>query len=100
VTNLLEKENKPSLEDFAVLHGFRDVFMDEILELAPRREIYFSIDLLPRSAPISKAPYRMSLPKLTKLKIQLQELLEKKISDQVSHLREHRFSSLKRNMGP
>ena len=25
VTNLLEKENKPSLEDFLVLHGFRDV---------------------------------------------------------------------------
>jgi len=30
VTNLLEKENKPSLEDFAVLHGFRDVFVNEI----------------------------------------------------------------------
>jgi hypothetical protein len=77
VTNLLEKENKPSLEDFAVLHGFRDVFVDEIPELPPRREIDFSIDLLPGSAPISKAPYRMSLPELTELKIQLQELLDK-----------------------
>jgi hypothetical protein len=51
------------------------VFVDEIPELPPRREIDFSIDLLPRSSLVSKAPYRMSLPKLTELKIQLQELL-------------------------
>ena len=30
VTNLLEKENKPNLEDFVVFHDFRDVFVDEI----------------------------------------------------------------------
>jgi hypothetical protein len=75
---MLEKENKPSLEDFFVSHDFRDVFVDEIPEFPPRREIEFSIDLLLGSAHISKAPYQMSLPKLTKLKIQLQELLEKK----------------------
>ena len=72
VTNLLEKEDKPSLKDFTVLREFRDLFVDEIPELPPRREMDFSIDLLPRSSPISKAPYRMSLPELTELKIQLQ----------------------------
>jgi hypothetical protein len=77
VTNLLEKEDKPKLEDFVVLREFRDMFVDEIPELPPRREIDFSIDLLPGSTPISKAPYRMSLPELTELKIQLQELLDK-----------------------
>jgi hypothetical protein len=77
VTNLFEKENKPSLEDFVVLYDFRDVFVDEILELPPRREIEFSIDLLPGSTPIYKAPYRMRLPELTELKIQLRELLDK-----------------------
>jgi hypothetical protein len=71
VTNLLEKENKPSLKDLTILHGFRDVFVDEIPELPPTREIDFSINILPGSAPISKAPYRMSLPKLTELKIHL-----------------------------
>jgi hypothetical protein len=60
-----------------VLHDFRDVFVDEIPELPPWREIDFSIDLLPGSTPISKAHYRMSLPELTELKIQLQELLDK-----------------------
>ena len=69
VTNLLEKENKPNLENFAVLHGFRDVFVDEIPELPPRREIDFSFNLLHGSTRISKEPYRMSLPELTKLKI-------------------------------
>jgi hypothetical protein len=53
------------------------MFVDEIPELPPRREIDFFIDLLPGSTPISKAPYRMSLPELTELKIQLQELLDK-----------------------
>jgi hypothetical protein len=45
--------------------------VDEILELPPRRVIDFSIDLLHGSTPISKAPYRMSLPELTELKVQL-----------------------------
>jgi hypothetical protein len=53
------------------------MFVDEIPELPLRREINFSIDLLPSSVPISKAPYRMSLPELTELKIQLHELLDK-----------------------
>jgi hypothetical protein len=51
VTKLLEKEDKPNLEDFVVLHEFRDVFVDEIPELPPRRETNFSIHLLPRSTP-------------------------------------------------
>jgi hypothetical protein len=53
------------------------MFVDEILELTPIREIDLSIDILLGSAPISKAPYRMSLPELTELKFQLQELLDK-----------------------
>jgi predicted aspartyl protease len=57
VTNLLEKEDKPKLEDFVVLREFRDMFVEEIPELPPRREIDFSIDLLPGSTPISKSPY-------------------------------------------
>jgi hypothetical protein len=47
VINLLEKEDKKKLEDFVVLREFRDMFVDEIPEFPPRREIDFSIDLLP-----------------------------------------------------
>jgi hypothetical protein len=70
VKNLLEKQNKPNLEDFSVLHDFMDVFLDEIPEFPPRREIEFSISLLPGSAPISKPPYQTSLLELIELKIQ------------------------------
>ena len=37
----------------------------------------FAIDLVPRTAPISKTPYKMALVELKKLKAQLQELLDK-----------------------
>jgi hypothetical protein len=41
------------------------------------RDIEFSIDLLPRTAPISKRPYRMGVKNLVELKKQIEELLEK-----------------------
>eukprot|EP00253_Pinus_taeda_P027426 PITA_27426 len=56
---------------------FADVFPEEIPGLPPRRNIDFTIELVPGAAPVSRAPYRMSVPELTELKIQLQELLDK-----------------------
>ena len=37
----------------------------------------FSIELVPGAAPTSKAPYRVSTPKLVELKLQLKEMLDK-----------------------
>ena len=61
-----------------MLQEFKDVFPDEIPGLPPKRDIDFTIGLVPGAAPVSKAPYRMSTPKMLELKMQLQELLEKK----------------------
>ena len=61
-----------------MLQEFRDVFPDEIPRLPPKRDIDFTIELVPGVAPVSKAPYRMSIPEMLELKMQLQELLEKK----------------------
>jgi hypothetical protein len=66
----------PSLEYFSVLQEFEDVFQ-EIPGFPPRREIDFSIDLVPGVAPVSKTPYRMSTPELKELQMQLEELLKK-----------------------
>ena len=44
--------------------------------LPPDREVKLSIDLLPSTGPISKAPYKMAPAKLREL-VQLQELLDK-----------------------
>jgi hypothetical protein len=70
------KDKVPNLEDYAVLENFEDVFR-EVLGLPPKRDIDLSIKLMPRAAPVSKTPYRMSTPKLKELQMQLEELLKK-----------------------
>ena len=55
-----------------MLQEFRDVFLDEIPGLPPKRDIDFTIELFPGVAPVSKTPYRMSTPELLELKMQLQ----------------------------
>jgi hypothetical protein len=45
---------------------FQDVFLEEIPQLLLRRDIYFTIDLVPRYTSVSKAPYKMSTLDLTK----------------------------------
>lgn len=54
-----------------------NVFPDDLSGLPPNREIECSIDLVPGTAPISQAPYRMAPTKLKELKTQLQELVDK-----------------------
>jgi len=50
--------------------------LQEVLGLPPNQEIEFMIELVPGTALISKAPYRMAPAELVELKTQLQELLE------------------------
>jgi hypothetical protein len=58
----------------------------EIPRLPPKRDIDFSINLMPGAALVSKTPYRMSTPKLKELQMQLEELLKKGyIRPSVSH---------------
>jgi hypothetical protein len=59
-----------------VVRDFLDVFPEELLGMPPDREVEFVIDLLPRTAPISKRPYRMFIEELKELKKQLTELQE------------------------
>ena len=66
------------------MQEFIDVFPDEIPGLPPKRDIDFTIELVPGAAPVSKTPYRMSTLKMLELKMQLQELLEKYIRPSVS----------------
>ena len=53
------------------------MFPKEILGLPLKQDLELSIELTPGSVLASKAPYRMSAPKLVELKLQLQELIEK-----------------------
>jgi hypothetical protein len=53
------KDKVPKSKDHVVLKYFEDVFK-EILGPPPKRDISFSINLMPGESPISKTPYRMS----------------------------------------
>ncbi|XP_054808666.1 uncharacterized protein LOC129310775 [Prosopis cineraria] len=75
-----------AIDKIGVVNKFPKVLADEVSGLPLEREIEFSIDLVPGTEPISKAPYRMAPTKLNELKKQLEELLEKGlIRPSVSH---------------
>jgi hypothetical protein len=69
-------EEKP-LENIKVVCEYPHVFPEELPGMPPDRDIEFSIELLPGTAPISKIPYRMDVKDLVELKKQIEELLEK-----------------------
>jgi hypothetical protein len=76
VINSVENK-KTSLEDHPILREYRHVFPEEGPGLPPRRDIEFSIKLVPRVVPMSRKPYRMSTLDLVELKIQLKEMWDK-----------------------
>jgi len=46
-------------------------------ELPSKRQVDHAIEVMPRMAPFTKAPYQMSHEELKELKVQLEKLLEK-----------------------
>jgi hypothetical protein len=63
-------------DSIRVVRDFSDVFLEELPEIPPDREVEFVVDLLPGTAPISKRPYKMSVEELKEFKKQLTELQE------------------------
>jgi hypothetical protein len=69
-------DNVSSIGDHVVLKEFEDVFQ-EVPGLPPKRDIDFSVNLMPGATPVSKDPYRMSTPELKELQLQLEEIMKK-----------------------
>ena len=67
----------PDLTSIPVVCEFSDVFPEDLRRLPPDREVEFSIELEPGTAPLSRCSYHMALKELAELKKQLEELLEK-----------------------
>ena len=75
---VVETEKERTLVDeIPVVREFPNVFPDDIAGLSPDREVEFTIDLIPRTEPISIPLYRMAPGELRELKAQLEELLSK-----------------------
>jgi hypothetical protein len=68
---------KPSPDDHPILREYRDVFLEEVPGLPPRRDIDFSIELAPGAVTVSRTPYQMSTLELVELKLQLKEMMDK-----------------------
>jgi hypothetical protein len=64
MVNQLEEK---SLEHTRIVCEYLDVFLEELPGMPPDRDIEFSIELLPGTAPISKRPYRMDVKDLVEL---------------------------------
>jgi hypothetical protein len=69
-------EASPDLTSILVVCEFLDVFLKDLPRLPPDREVEFSIELEPGTAPISRRPYRMAPRELAKMKKRLEELME------------------------
>ena len=58
-------------EEIRVVREFPDVFPEELPGMPPDRDIEFTIELVPGTAPIHKRPYRMDAVQLAELKEQI-----------------------------
>jgi hypothetical protein len=76
-TTTMNQLNNDANQPERVVDDFPDVFPDDLPGMPPDRDIEFIIDLLPRTAPIAKRPYRMGVDELEELKKQLKELQDK-----------------------
>ncbi|XP_075504476.1 uncharacterized protein LOC142541913 [Primulina tabacum] len=70
-------QDERRISDIPVVREFPDVFPKENPGFPPEREVDFSIELMPGTEPISRAPYRLAPVELKELKEQLQDLLSK-----------------------
>nr|GEY02244.1 putative reverse transcriptase domain-containing protein [Tanacetum cinerariifolium]GEY06665.1 putative reverse transcriptase domain-containing protein [Tanacetum cinerariifolium] len=82
-----------------VIHHLENVkvFPEDLPRLPPPRQVEFQIELVPRAAPVARAPYRLAPSEMQELSNQLQELTDKGkanvIADALS--RKERIKSLR-----
>ncbi|GJS38853.1 putative reverse transcriptase domain-containing protein [Tanacetum coccineum] len=74
IENELEEKR---LEDVPTVREFPEVFSEDLPGLPPMRQFEFQIDLVPGTAPVARAPYRLAPSELQELSTQLQELSDK-----------------------
>jgi hypothetical protein len=70
-------EVSSDLTSIPVASEFLDVFPEDLPGLPSYRDVEFTIELKPGTAPISWHPYRMAPKELVEMKKQLEDLLKK-----------------------
>ena len=69
----------PDLNLPRVVYVYEDVFPDELPGLPPQRVVDFCIELHPGTSPIFMTLHRMAPVELQELRVQLQELQDKRL---------------------
>jgi hypothetical protein len=67
-----------NLEDIPLAYEFPDVLLEDLQGMPLDRDVEFTIELQPGTTPISRRPYKMTPKELVELKVQLNELLDKR----------------------
>ena len=71
------KRGQVDVEKIPVVREFPNVFPEELPGIPLEREVDLSIEIVPGTAPVSRAPYKKAPAELKELNIRLQELLDK-----------------------
>nr|GEX28389.1 putative reverse transcriptase domain-containing protein [Tanacetum cinerariifolium] len=69
-----KKSDEKRLENIAVVREFLDVFPEELPSLPPVRQVEFQINLIPRAAPVARAPYRLAPSEMQEICIDYRKL--------------------------
>ncbi|GKB33367.1 putative reverse transcriptase domain-containing protein, partial [Tanacetum coccineum] len=72
-----DKSEKKRLEDVPIVRDFPEVFPEDLPGLPPTRQMEFQIDLVPGTAPVARAPYRLAPSEMKELSEKLKELSNK-----------------------
>ncbi|GJY73546.1 putative reverse transcriptase domain-containing protein [Tanacetum coccineum] len=72
-----KKSKEKRMEDVPIIRDFPEVFPEELQVTTPRARMSFRMILVPKAAPVARAPYRLAPSEMKELSVQLQELLEK-----------------------
>ncbi|GJZ32606.1 putative reverse transcriptase domain-containing protein [Tanacetum coccineum] len=62
---------------YPVVREFLEVFPKDLPGLPPVRQVEFQIDLIPRTTPVARAPYRLAPSEMQELSNQLQDLSDR-----------------------
>nr|GEX22286.1 putative reverse transcriptase domain-containing protein [Tanacetum cinerariifolium] len=72
-----KKSDEKRLEDIPVVKEFLDIFPEDLPGLPPIRQVEFQIDLIPRTTPVARAPYRLAPLEMQEPSNQLQDLIDR-----------------------
>nr|GEW73663.1 hypothetical protein [Tanacetum cinerariifolium] len=72
-----DKSKGKQLKDVPIVRDFPEVFFEDLPGLPPARPVEFQIDLIPRFAPVARAPYQLAPFEMKELSEKLQELSDK-----------------------